>query len=212
MIIVGESGSGSAPQIMLDLETLSTRNNAVILSVGATFFTFDDGIIDTFYQEVRQDDLLYKRFHVDPSTLSWWATSVPDKLRKDMFDGKANQSRPSLKEVLQKFSEWVKGENGEYGSKTLVWGNGSDFDNSILGNAYNEYSIAIPWEYRNSRCYRTLLSFFEKGLVSSIRKSEIEMMASISPEVSEGWVAHNSLYDSILQTKVMLSLISKGKA
>jgi exodeoxyribonuclease VIII len=38
----------------------------------------------------------------------------------------------------------------------VVWGNGADFDNVILGNAYLAVNKPRPWSFWNNRCYRTV--------------------------------------------------------
>lgn len=37
-----------------------------------------------------------------------------------------------------------------------VWGNGSDFDNVILRNAYAAIGSTYPWRYNDNMCYRTI--------------------------------------------------------
>ena len=59
-------------QIMVDLETISTANNAVIVSIGATRFTLHEGIIDKFSINVDPFDAKKYGLHIDPDTIAWW--------------------------------------------------------------------------------------------------------------------------------------------
>jgi DNA polymerase III epsilon subunit-like protein len=127
---------------MLDLETLSTKVDAAIVSIGAC--TFDgNSIIDKFYANIDPVSCDTYGRHISASTVVWW---MNQRNKTDTFNGK-----DSLPYVLQKFRDWIP--NG-----ALVWGNGSDFDNAILSNSYEELEIGTPWKYHNNRCYRTIRS------------------------------------------------------
>jgi len=41
-----------------------------------------------------------------------------------------------------------------------IWGNGADFDNSILAAAYRACRIEPAWKFSNNRCYRTLKGLY----------------------------------------------------
>jgi len=61
--------------IMIDLETLGTTADSVILSIGAVRFNLDtscvfDGLGDTFYQVITIDD--QSKRHISGYTLAWW--------------------------------------------------------------------------------------------------------------------------------------------
>ena len=52
------------------------------------------------------------------------------------------------------FDKWFRVAGEPKG--ILVWGNGADFDNAILRNAYTAVNRELPWMYYNNRCLRTL--------------------------------------------------------
>ena len=64
-----------------------------------------------------------------------------------------------------------------------LWGNGADFDNTILGSLYDAFGLRKPWSYSRNRCYRTM-----KNIGIGPRK----------PQVREG-IYHNALDDAITQ-------------
>ena len=41
-----------------------------------------------------------------------------------------------------------------------MWGNGAEFDNVILSQAYKNVEKEVPWQYYNNRCYRTVKNLF----------------------------------------------------
>ena len=69
-------------QVMIDIETLSTKNNAAILSIGAVKFNIKSGVIDTYYQNI--DASTAKKFNrdIDKSTLEWWSKQNPEALKR----------------------------------------------------------------------------------------------------------------------------------
>lgn len=155
--------------IMLDLEVLGGSPDAVILSIGAAYF--GDELGKTFYTEISIDSCISHGLKMAPDTILWWMRQS-DQARK-VFENNA-ESR-GLLQALSAFADFVDPE-------ALIWGNGSDFDNVILANAYKAIKCAIPWRYFNSRCFRTLKSLF--------------------PEVQKpdtAGVKHNALDDAVSQ-------------
>jgi DNA polymerase III epsilon subunit-like protein len=134
----------SRPNIMIDLETVSVRSNAAICSIGAVKFTFEDGIIDTFYKKVDANTCKAVGLHIDKDTVAWWMTQNKEALLELTRD-----CNP-LEDVLDLFTEW-------YGDKSLpTWGNGAGFDNVVIENAYFAIGKVRPWKYWDDRCYRTI--------------------------------------------------------
>jgi DNA polymerase III epsilon subunit-like protein len=129
--------------VMIDLETYSTRPNAAIASIGAVKFE-DDHIIDTFYCTIAPASCKEAGLHFEKSTLEWWSKQskeARDALLKDNL---------LLEEALTNFEAW-------YGSKSLpTWGNGAAFDNVIMESAYRALDRKRPWLPWEDRCYRTM--------------------------------------------------------
>lgn len=177
--------------IMVDLETASTENNAAILTIGATKVrTYEELYTD---EELPEEDSLYLRadfekqftefsdnaFHVSRSTMDWW-DSQPPLVRAEAFTGDI-----SIQTVLECFAKYLR----RFPAPVYIWGNGSDFDNVILRMAYDTCGIQVPWEFRNNRCYRTM-----KNLVSCVK----------SPKNTN---AHNSLSDARTQAAHLESIL-----
>lgn len=129
--------------VMIDLETYSTRYNAAIASIGAVKFQGDE-ILDTFYCTVAADSCKAMGLHFDKETLDWWSRQSKEArqaLLKDNVD---------LKTALREFAVW-------YGDRSLpTWGNGAGFDNVIMDNAYRSAGMTRPWLPWEDRCFRTM--------------------------------------------------------
>lgn len=137
---------------MIDIETLSTKPNAVILSLGAVKF-------DPFTNRIDLDDGLNLRIDVDSQialgrdiqeeTLNWWATQPVEVQDVAMsVDGRIS---------LDKFTQLL--------NKTLVgvgniWCQGPVFDIVILENLYRQLNTPVPWNYWQIRDSRTLFGTF----------------------------------------------------
>jgi hypothetical protein len=154
--------------VILDLETYSTRSDAVILSIGAIKFTRGPtqaplvqrgchlpplSEMDTFYRRITIESCNGLGLHTDPSTVKWWATQNK-AMREECVEHK---DRVSIQEALADFSDW-------FGNSRCVWGNGSSFDVTIIETAYNRCKIQAPWKFWNIRDVRTV---FDLGGVKS---------------------------------------------
>lgn len=139
-------------ECMLDLETLGTGNEAVILSIGACkFFPEGDGvdihITHRFEAFVTPQSCVDIGLKMDPSTVLWWMKPERGEAR-DLMMANQNKAVP-IYEALRQFAGWL-------GKDTPVWGNGATFDNVILRNAYRLAGCDCPWSFWNDRCYRTM--------------------------------------------------------
>ncbi len=135
------------PDVMIDLETVGTRPTSAILSIGAIKFNKNTKDIGpSFYKIVNLNSCYDIGLTSDPETLKWWAKQSEEA--KEIF----NQDGTPIKDTLELFKNYL------YYDSLKIWGNGSDFDNVILANAYRASSIDLPWKFYNNRCYRTFKS------------------------------------------------------
>lgn len=132
-------------QFMIDLETLGKRPGCKILSIGAVEFSAN-GLGDRFYTSVTTEDQL--GLDEDPETLAWWNRQSPEARRV------LTEPKTAFVDGLEQFAGWVKRLGGP--RSVYPWGNGADFDNAILHVAFDVSGVKCPWEFWNSRCYRTL--------------------------------------------------------
>ena len=169
---------------MLDLETMSTRPNAVILVIGAIKFNRGDvwkenidkkDLENTnfFYKRIKIDSCIKAGLHIDKETEKWWSEQEPDI----KYEALENNDRVTLKEALRSFKEWL-GTN----PKLKIWGNGSSFDCTILGEAYKICEMKIPWNFWLERDLRTLME------LGNVKMSDL-------PQYGK----HHALYDCYRQ-------------
>lgn len=132
--------------VMIDLETMGTRPDSAIVSVGAVRFDPRLGQISkrTFYRELDWEEQGRK---IDPDTQSWWIKQ-------------SNEAQLALYGIEELSDALV--ELADYLPKDAkVWGNGPTFDITMLENAYMQHNISIPWRFWNIRDCRTMKDLFE---------------------------------------------------
>ena len=136
---------------MADIESLSLKPNATILSIGAVKFNMN-GVYDSFYVNVVTD-MNAEAFDIDPETQKWWSEQS-DAARAVLL-----RDPQPIVTALAMFRKFLLGANSE-DEVAGLWGNGSDFDNVVLNHAYNAMGMARPWSYKANRCYRTMKSLY----------------------------------------------------
>lgn len=142
--------------VMLDLETMGTDTNSVILSIGAIKFTkgfehkeddnpltFPENIM--FHKKITTMSCISLGMAISKDTMNWWHKQSIYNQKDTLFSTDCE----NLYNVLVKFTQFFKGS-------TFIWGNGSSFDVSILENAYKLCGLEIPWKYYDVRDLRTL--------------------------------------------------------
>lgn len=172
---------------MLDLETLGVGSFSVIASIGAVEFNPNGGSISReHYTRINIQSCLNKGLKIDGDTVVWWMDQS-DEARKSTFAGERN----SLMAALTAFGNFINYDRG-----CKIWGNGSDFDNVILANAFKACDIECPWRWSNNRCFRTLKNLvLEKEIILPERQG----------------THHNALDDAIYQAKYLQAITNSLK-
>jgi hypothetical protein len=131
---------------MIDIETLSTKPNAVILNIGAIGFDpFTNSVYDqhVVYHRVSTDD--QDNRDIDDDTVAWWSQQG-EEAQVEAF---SEDNRVPLEEALDDLSQLVR-------KCGRIWANGISFDMTILEDAYKGYNKALPWKYYRVLDARTL--------------------------------------------------------
>ena len=144
--------------IMLDLETLGTLSNSVILTIGAIKFvplseTPPLEECDTFYKRIIISSCKDVGLVTEKQTIKWW-NAQEDSVREEAI---SIQDRLPLRQVLLEFTKW-------FGKSVKIWGHGDDFDCVILANAYHACNMVPPWKFWNTRDTRTLFDLARVNL------------------------------------------------
>ena len=131
---------------MIDIETLATSPDAHILTIAAQVFDpLERDWLGNFYY-ARVDFESQENRVIEQSTLSWWATQKESQ--KEAF---AEEDRVPLSQALVELGKLI------WKSKR-VWANGSNFDMTILEDAYKSHNMSLPWQYFHVRDARTVYS------------------------------------------------------
>jgi len=136
-----------ATDIMIDLETLDTKPNCVILSIGAVRFDPKGmGIVEKLELKptIEEQTELYNRT-IDDETIKWWSTQSADAM-EEAFSEVGRLPFKECLEILYKFC-W---------NRRAIWSNGAGFDIVALETGFRNVDLAIPWPYYNARDTRTL--------------------------------------------------------
>jgi DNA polymerase III epsilon subunit-like protein len=138
--------------IMIDLETLSTRANALILTIGAIKFDTRKELkklkdMDTFYRRITIESGIQIGCHKDPITVQWWNEQDPES----KLEAFSPNNRVTIQDALKDLSKWFG--NSKF---TKVWAHGPQFDITILDEAYKNCGLDPPWKFWNIRCTRTV--------------------------------------------------------
>lgn len=131
--------------MMMDLETLSTNTNAVILQVGWCFFDRNNSERTMFsrswYPSTEEQQLM--GFQIDISTLEWWMQQNAEEYRVQQ-----HAERQSVDQVAYEMRNiWDSAAN----EATQVWAKGTHFDLPIYRKLFPEL-----WHFRFIHDLRTL--------------------------------------------------------
>lgn len=169
--------------VMIDLETLDTGPDCVILTLGAVRF-------NPWQDEINPDNCIYLKPDVDEQialgrrvnegTMQWWAQQPPD-VRDDAI---SDTDRISLEEFSKQLNKIVANAD-------RIWAQGPVFDIVILENLYRQIGKPAPWQYYSIRDSRTLL----KALGDNRAKGRNQ--------------AHNAVADCIYQIQSIHAAVVK---
>lgn len=166
--------------MMIDLETLATSANAIVVSVGAAVFT-ETEIVRTAYWVLNSKEQHKKGRAISVDTLTWWLDQSAEA--RAVF-----KTPPLLQTSLDVFATQFKNFFG--GERIHLWGNGADFDLAIMIDLWNRHGLEKIdcWKYYDHFCYRTFHQLFK--------------CKNLAPR--EG-THHNALDDAITQAKCVIA-------
>lgn len=141
--------------IMIDLETLATTPDASILTIGAVKFDpfgdeMKDSAMDSLYLRVDLDSCDRLGLVTNEDTIKWWSQQSQEA-QDEAF------SEDGRIDIVDAFNQLYK---FCWGAKR-VWSHGAAFDIVICETVFRKIGKAIPWQFWNVRCTRTL---FDLGI------------------------------------------------
>lgn len=169
---------------MLDIETLATSPDAVVLTFGAIKFDpFNPSIqmSDGIYFRIDVDEQINLGRRVDEGTVAWWGTQSAE-VREEAL---GETDRVSLEDFAKALNKFVVGV-------TRIWAQGPVFDIVILENLYRQIGKPAPWQYYSIRDSRTLLK-------------------ALGDDRKGGALLHNALADAVSQAEAVQSAVNRHK-
>ena len=145
--------------VLLDLETLDTSEDAKIIQVGMCVPMFDRKYVPLGRHCEMEVTISYEEcmaataFTQSDSTMQWWESQAPET-RKIVFSGQ--DSYITAFDQVEFFLQNLTAG----GAEVAIWGNGSDFDNRLLAYSMSALGYKPAWKYYNNRCLRTLKALF----------------------------------------------------
>lgn len=129
-------------QLVLDLETLGTGDNAAVVSIGAAIVNGPSRVWRIMPMEAMSHG------KTDQSTLDWWAKQCP--AAREELTGVL-----STEQAVTELRKWAM-DNG-WGRSSTIWGKGPSFDCVLLKNAMFHVGALAFWQFWQERCVRTIL-------------------------------------------------------
>jgi hypothetical protein len=173
--------------MMVDLETMDTKETAAILTIGAVMFDprgsdseasmqakLDNG--EGFSIRCSLESNMAIGRTISARTIMWWLEQS-EAARKDLIH--AQQSPLGL--ALGNFRRWISGQKPK---ATRVWAKDPDFDCKILESAMEVTHEIWPFHFADNRSVRTIM--------------DLAFPDGDCPHIGEG-VAHNAFDDAVRQ-------------
>lgn len=142
--------------IVLDLETMGTKQDAAIIEIGMVIFNHmgqreTANVIEQWSSAVRLESSIMRGGTVSPGTIEWWMATERTEARDNWIASPKLGILVALNAVAARILKY-----SAINPLPLIWGNGVNFDNAILKSAYERLEIKVPWGYRQDADFRTL--------------------------------------------------------
>jgi len=172
-----------ATHATIDIETLGTSPDTVVLTIGGIKFDpmEDDGLHSQFYYRLDADEQIEMGRTVDEKTLEWW-DKQDEEVKKEALE---TTGRVSTEQSLKALNKWLVGVD-------KIWCQGPVFDIGILENLYKQIGLHHNWPFYIIRDSRTLFSLMDKD-----------------PRKEIDFAAHNALADAIVQSLCIQKVYKK---
>ena len=139
---------------MLDLETLSTKPDAVILRIAAISFDIKTGeLLQEFDMKVNMKSCIDVNLQICEKTMHWWIQQNPKLINHTLVPSLIS-TETDIKDVLKSFTNWINDIRKEY-DNVYIWGNGACSDNLWMKTTYNNCNMEVPWKYYEDCDLRT---------------------------------------------------------
>lgn len=167
---------------MVDVESLGTHSDSVILSIGAVKFDLDSDRMDdaAFYASISVDSNMAAGRKISEATLIWWLQQ--ERAAQEVFF----EPKQTLDMALNSFADWFHGAK-------FIWSNGASFDIPMISHAFRTTGGDTPWDFYNERCVRTYKN----------------LPGCKDIKIASNGLKHNAVHDAIHQAKLVQAIQKK---
>ena len=161
--------------LMVDIEALSLKKNALVLSIGMIFFNTYNDEEEKHYLMIKPESwsLAAGTPDIDPDTIAFW--NRPENVGQLPTPGGSMY----CDEAMQFIADACKA----HGGPTRFWAKGYDYDYGVLLHWMEEFGIEPPFRYWERRCLRTAIDLAKQRGV----------------DIPRAKVDHNALRDAEIQ-------------
>lgn len=178
----------------IDLETLGTNEDAVILSLGAVVFNINE--VDSIEDLETENRIFYAKFElgsqvaagrtIDPDTVMWWMRQGA-QARQAFEVGEWGD--PAV--VLSRFASWL-----ESWGVTHLWGNGSGFDCNKTWSLAKTFGIELGGDPKNPRT-----GWWNDSDLRTLKRAAKLIAGYDGKDIPRG-LEHHALADAVYQAQV----------
>lgn len=141
--------------IQIDLETWGKKPGCAIRSIGASVWDNMTGQqvpgSTSFYVNVCKKSCFDKGLTFDADTVRWW------EQQGDVAKVALEDNQMDITRALSELRAWYHAVIHTHGRHASVWGNGKEFDVSILEACYAAVHQPAPWPFWASADVRTVV-------------------------------------------------------
>jgi hypothetical protein len=171
-------GSRRTADMSLVIETLGSTSGSTVMSIGATMF--DRYGNQNLYLVINSFDAQNYGLAVEPKTMQWWK----DKAIWPQLSQEIHESAIGVVEACSTLLRFMQQK-----SPGNVWCNSPKFHLDILAGLFKKARLELPIEYRDERCYRTLMD---------VAYPQRDLRPGRPPQL-HGYKPHHALGDAIYQ-------------
>ena len=140
--------------IMVDIETLGTDSNSVVVSISAVTFDFLTGKTGKQFEiGINVLEQALNGGMIDNDTMKWWSTQS-----RDAKKALTRIQVEDVEESLKAFNLWIAEAISVDLKDVKLWGNGSGFDNVLIRNLYRRSGLDFVLPYWCDNDVRTLVT------------------------------------------------------
>ena len=195
------SNKHPSAHLMVDIETTGLPDkgkfNVNILTIAVVPMGVLYGRVKSLYLKIKP--VTDNRFFSDSSTLAWWNEQEPE-VKAEALSGTLTHEEAAQRfvdywkyciQALAKYNTEI-GKNSQVSPDITIWGNGNDFDCSIIEAWLTILGHKRPWKFKDSHSMRTALLMCPQHV------------RSYPPANAK----HNALVDAVYQAKTIHELLT----